>query len=514
MADLGGLGGLGTYGGYLAAEDAGATARAKKYAVDQAQQGDIAFGRTLQLLSGGQGQGMPQQGMPPGPPGMSPQGMPPGMPPQPMASPPMGGPGAVPPMPLQPPQPMGGQQAGAAPPPMGGPPMQQPRPPMPPSQMGMPQGGMPPPQGQPGMQPPQPPQGLPQQGGPGLDWRMVLQKTIQANPGAPPQVLAAAVDRWLPLMNQQSQQVWKEQSLFLKEQQNFDRSRSLDDRERALRDQEAYRWARGYGQGQGGGPGGGASGNSGGPDTDPIKQQAIQVYGPNVVANGDGIRDRTLPPTMQGMYGMQVPLKTYLQDKRYGQPFDLAKAQQEWQAQTKLISTMNGPQQVRFRQLVATVAPGIDELRELSTEMKMSGVALWNEAKIAYELKYNANSPESRLYSRYQTAFAAIRGEVSQYENGGYAPTDASWKAAYDQLDTARGFQAQMASLDEVNKILQYRLQGMNSVGGLPPGSANPYAPNQGAAGQQTGGAGAATSPAGQVQQRFRYDSNGNPIGQ
>ena len=218
MPGLGGLSGLGgVYGGYIQAEGDEATARKKKYEIDQQQAGDLAFGKTLQLL--GQNQG--------GPPGMQPpMGQPPG-------EPPMGGSPQGPQM--QPP--MGGQSPQGPPPPQGMPPGMPPqggqpmRPPMPPPQMqpqgqppmgGPPGGGMQPPmgpQGQPGM----PPQGMPQQpmGGqqrPSLDWRQIIQKVQAANPGAPPNVLAAAVDRFMPLMNQQSQMEWRQVSLQLREQ--------------------------------------------------------------------------------------------------------------------------------------------------------------------------------------------------------------------------------------------------------------------------------------------------------
>lgn len=54
--------------------------------------------------------------------------------------------------------------------------------------------------------------------GGGFDWRQVLQAVVKANPGAPPSVIAAAVDQFMPIMNAQAQMQWREQSLFLREQ--------------------------------------------------------------------------------------------------------------------------------------------------------------------------------------------------------------------------------------------------------------------------------------------------------
>jgi hypothetical protein len=197
MPGLGGLAGLsGAYSGYTEGVADEATARAKKYAIDIQQAGDAAFGRTLMLLNSSQQQ-QPQPGQPPMPP---PGGAPP-MPGQPT-------PGGPPPqMPPQMPMQQGQQQ-----------PMPQARPPMP----VQPGGAPPPPMPQQpiGGAPAGPPQmpGGGQPGGPTLDWRVIFQKVRDANPQAPPQVLAAAVDKFLPLMSQMSQMEWREKSLMLREQ--------------------------------------------------------------------------------------------------------------------------------------------------------------------------------------------------------------------------------------------------------------------------------------------------------
>lgn len=42
-----------------------------------------------------------------------------------------------------------------------------------------------------------------------MDWRQVAQMVARANPGAPPEVIAAAVSKAVPLMNQDSQMQWR-----------------------------------------------------------------------------------------------------------------------------------------------------------------------------------------------------------------------------------------------------------------------------------------------------------------
>lgn len=450
MPGLGGLSGLGgVYGGYIQAEGDEATARKKKYEIDQQQAGDLAFGKTLQLL--GQNQGappgvQPPMGQPPGQPPMGgPQG---GMPPQgppPQMQAPMGG---------SPPQ---GMQPGM--PPQGGQPM---RPPMPPPQMqpqgqppmgGAPQGGMQgPPQGGPGM----PPGGGQQ--GPALDWRQVFQKVQQANPGAPPNVLAAAVDRFLPLMNQQSQMEWKQQSMLLQQERLGMQSDRIGMEQERINTQRQALGLPPLG------PGGISQTQAGSPEN---------KSGPQAI--GQAIVDYKQPPTMTGLYRQGPAVRGYLAEKG----FNLAKAQQDWQAQTKLTATMNGPQQVRFRQLEKSVEPFLDELKDLSEKMDQSGMNLWNEAKLKAESELRGNTPQGQLATQYLTAFAGIRGELAQLENGGYAPTDASWKTAFEQINAARGVKAQLAAIEEIKKIIGYRIQGMDSVGGNIPGQDNPYSKKQ-----------------------------------
>lgn len=91
---------------------------------------------------------------------------------------------------------------------------------------GMPQGGQPPGQSPQmgGMQSGGQPAGGMQQRGQGqLDWRQLVQAVKQANPNLPPEVMAEAVNQFLPLMNATSQQEWKQISLQMREQQILQR---------------------------------------------------------------------------------------------------------------------------------------------------------------------------------------------------------------------------------------------------------------------------------------------------
>lgn len=214
-------------GALIAGDPAGGyqAARLKGQQIDQgdlASAGEKAYGQTLPLLFSGQVPGAQPMG---GPPPQAPQ---------------MGGQQN----PLQAiiQRLMGGMQGGQPPqgqpgmPSPGGPPQPSSVPGAQPMNPGAPPGsGMFPTAAQGGNPPGQPPMGQQPSPMPGqgqspqtLDWRTIVQKVVQANPGnKDPRVIGAAVDRFMPLMNQQSQQQWREISNMMKE-------RALESRERIV----------------------------------------------------------------------------------------------------------------------------------------------------------------------------------------------------------------------------------------------------------------------------------------
>lgn len=451
MADLGGLSGLGMYGGYLQAEGLGADVNKKKYENQIQQAGDAAFGRTLMALNQQQPQGPPPPqmqgpmggGMPPGgpppvsgmPQGAGPQaqptmqmapGMSPGGPPLPQPRPPQ----APPPVPMPPQQPMGGQPQ----PPMGGPPMapQGGGMPMPP-QAGLPQGV---PSQQAGM-----PGGGPQQ--PALDWRIVLQKVQQANPGAPPQVVAAAVDRFLPLMNSQSQMQWREERLAMQTQMNAERL------------QNAYNIAAMRV--------GAAGARQEGRDSEQ-KERVGQIV--------DGLASGNIPPTLTGMYRDKAVIEAEAQKRG----LNLSQMQVEWSRAQKQIMSLNGPQATRFYGLANSVQNTIGEVKQLADQLELSGITPLNRVKLESLISLRGNTPEGQLATRYVTALNTLKEEFANLAQGGYAPTESVWALANKQINENYGVDQLNSSLEEINRLIGYRVQGLQSIGG---GNIGPNAPNR-----------------------------------
>lgn len=402
--------------------------------------------------------------MPPGPPMAGVPGM--GAPsPQPQASPPMGGPrpgmnppaqGAVPPgsfaarFPQAPPQAIPYAQLGqgqaqappqAAPPPP--PPQQQPQ-----QTLQMPMGGMP--------------------GGPGAySLQQIVQVVQRANPGAPPNVLFKAVAGLVPLMRPADQEYWKMMLMQQAQERIAQGGQRIEQNQQRVDLQKQESGAAPLGQQpQTSGPQG--------------QQEPVPTTAAEKIAKD--IHDEKQAPVFGGWGGMGVPNKLASEVRTaYARMYpndNLAQKALKWQQEVKLVQTMGGPQQVRFRQLANSVKPFLADIEDLSRQMNQSGMNAWNDAQIKYESQARGNTPRGQLATRYITALAGIRGELAQLENGGYAPHDASWQTAYQQIDQARGVQAQLAALSEIKKIITYRIQGMDSVApGMAPGQDNPYAP-------------------------------------
>lgn len=186
---------------------------------------------------------------------------------------------------------------------------------------------------------------------------------------------------------------------------------------------------------------------------------------------GDGIISGRQPPSTTGLYGQGPSVRSYLEDKG----FDLAKAQMEWDRAKKQIATLNGPQMTRFVGLAKSVDSTIDEVRELAKELQNSGVPILNRAKLATYMQVEGNSANGQLAARYIGAVNTLKEEFANLANGGYAPTEPAWKLANEQINGDYGVKQLGASLDEVQRLIRYRVNAMPGLAENGPGASNRY---------------------------------------
>lgn len=216
----------------------------------------------------------------------------------------------------------------------------------------------------------------------------------------------------------------------------------------------------------------------------------------------DSIVDGSQPPTLTGLYGDSVHVRAGLKAKN----FNLAKAQQEWDAAKKLTASVNAPRMVAYVGLNKSVDRTIDEVKELADQLKQGGVPLLNKLQLMSYIKTEGNSEKGQLATRYMTAVNTLREEFANLANGGYAPTEAAWKLANEQVNGDFGVKQMHASLDEIQRLIRYRIQAVPGLASNGPGSANRYTAPAAAAPAPSAGGATKTGPASKPDVTTRFN--------
>lgn len=211
----------------------------------------------------------------------------------------------------------------------------------------------------------------------------------------------------------------------------------------------------------------------------------------NSAAIANAIIEGKQPPTTTGLYKQGAAVKGMLAKKG----FDQTAAQLEWQAAQKQVQSLNGPQMTRYAGLAKSVVNTIDEIRDLAKQMDNSGVPALNALKMQAYMQTEGNSEKGQLAARYIGAVTTLKEEFANLAQGGYAPTEAAFALANQQINGNYGVKQLDASLTEVQRLIRYRLQGIPNFQTLGPDATNRYKPGGGG---DTGGHGAA-APAGKV---------------
>ena len=209
--------------------------------------------------------------------------------------------------------------------------------------------------------------------------------------------------------------------------------------------------------------------------------------------------DGYLVPSMlsrRGNYNSILAAANRLSKAATGKPYNAARAQTEYAAAQRFMSALNGPQQQRFRALAGTVVNTIDEVKALSQEMKNSGVPLLNRAKLMAYTQTMGNTPQGQLAAKYIGAVNTLKEEFANLANGGYAPTEAAWHLANQQINGDFGVQQMDAALTEVQRLINYRMQAFEALTPYGVSPSNPAVQGMGGGGAQGGAPHTPTTPA------------------
>ena len=129
----------------------------------------------------------------------------------------------------------------------------------------------------------------------------------------------------------------------------------------------------------------------------------------------------------------------------------------------------------RFFGLAQSVLSTMDEVKSLSKEMDLGGMTGLNYVEIQSLVKTQGNTPRGQLATRYLGAVNTLKEEFANLAQGGYAPTEPAWRLAEEQINGNYGVDQLDSSIDELKRLINYRVEALNERAG----AASPYAPNR-----------------------------------
>jgi hypothetical protein len=147
-----------------------------------------------------------------------------------------------------------------------------------------------------------------------------------------------------------------------------------------------------------------------------------------------GIMRGDLPPTVKGLYRNASPVLAELSRQGY----NLQRAETDWNAVQKHISTLNGAQQTRLNQAISTASDSLDKIESLYTEYQKiaptSGIKVVNKASLAIA-KQLPGRPGA-VAQALEAQIADLTSELGNVYMGGNSPTDHALGLAQKNLSS------------------------------------------------------------------------------
>jgi hypothetical protein len=210
--------------------------------------------------------------------------------------------------------------------------------------------------------------------------------------------------------------------------------------------------------------------NSGDP-ADVEKYRKIKDENDDVQAIVAGMKNGEQPPDLTRLYGKAAAVRAEAQ--RQGLP--LSKMQMQWQQAQRQVTSLNGPQMVRFVGVGQSVVNTINEVKNRAAELDLGTYPLLNKAQLAYLVQTQGDTKEGQAAAQYLAAVNTLREEFANLAEGGYAPTEPVFNLANTQINENYGVAQMNASLDEIQRLINYRLNSIPGLKQFGPGSPNPY---------------------------------------
>ncbi len=200
----------------------------------------------------------------------------------------------------------------------------------------------------------------------------------------------------------------------------------------------------------------------------------------------DAIISGDQPPVTTGLYRLAGPVRASLAKKGY----DLTTANLDFQATQKHIATLNGAQQTRLRQAVATASDSLGVIEDLAKQWDAGKFPILNRGQLLLA-KNGALGPKAQqIATNLEAQITDVTSELGNVYMGGNSPTDHALQLAGKNLSADWNKDQLLSAIQLARKNLQIRSNSMTSVGaaGLStPPAQTPTAPPEGTLGTVNG---------------------------
>lgn len=166
-------------------------------------------------------------------------------------------------------------------------------------------------------------------------------------------------------------------------------------------------------------------------------------------------------PNSVGLYRYGAAFRSALAKKH----FNLAKAQMEWRAVQRFISTAQGPQQLRVRQNLGTLTESLPLLRNLVTDWGASGLGILNRAQLAAAKEGVLGQAARQKAVLLDQQIGDVTAELAGVLMGGNAPTDPAFEAAGKSFQSNWDEKTLLAAIDQAEQNANFRKNAIENVG-------------------------------------------------
>jgi hypothetical protein len=185
----------------------------------------------------------------------------------------------------------------------------------------------------------------------------------------------------------------------------------------------------------------------------------------------DAIVSGDQPPDLKGLYRLTGPIKAALARRGY----NLSDAMLDWQAVTKHLATLNGPQQTKMRQAVDVAYHSLDVIEDLAGQWKAGRFPVLTSARLAAAKGGALGAEANRIAVLLDAQIKDVTSELGNVYMGGNSPTDHALELAAHNLSSNWSEGVLKAAIQQSRKNLQIRQNSMRNVGSTGVSEDNPY---------------------------------------